>query len=104
MYEKQGPITLIGLNRPETRNAIDRQLTEELNSRITEFEDDKTATVGVLYGIGGSFCSGTDLREVDEEHGVQLKAEREVSLVVETGNVILILEFLEHFSLSLEGI
>lgn len=36
----------------------------ELCSAITTFENDETASVGVLHGIGGSFSSGYDLKEL----------------------------------------
>ncbi|XP_001864522.2 probable enoyl-CoA hydratase [Culex quinquefasciatus] len=64
LVEKQGSITMIGLNRPQVRNAIDAETGRKLTAAIEQFENDETATVGVLHGIGGSFCSGYDLSEM----------------------------------------
>lgn len=58
---------MIGINRIETRNSISKSVTEELNSRIKAFEDDPEVDVGVLYGVGGSFCSGYDLSEIQRD-------------------------------------
>ena len=78
MYEKQGNITMIGINRIETRNSINTQVTNELNDRIREFESDPSADVGVLYGVGGSFCSGYDLGEI-QKYGFRQHIDNQVS-------------------------
>lgn len=59
--ETRGGIALIGLNRPEKRNAISDALVEELESAVTEAEAHSKA--GVIYGIGPHFCTGLDLAE-----------------------------------------
>lgn len=62
-YELDGPVAILTLNRPEKRNAINTEMTEELGKVIRQFEDDNLASVGVLYGLGGSFSSGYDIKE-----------------------------------------
>uniref|UniRef100_A0A1Q3F3C6 Putative enoyl-coa hydratase n=1 Tax=Culex tarsalis TaxID=7177 RepID=A0A1Q3F3C6_CULTA len=64
LVEKQGSVTMIGLNRPHVRNAISIETGRALTTAIEQFENDETASVGVLHGIGGSFCSGYDLSEM----------------------------------------
>ncbi|XP_058453957.1 probable enoyl-CoA hydratase [Malaya genurostris] len=64
VVEKQGNITLIGLNKPNIRNAIDSEMGRKLSEAVEEFEQDKTADVGILHGLGGSFCAGYDLTEL----------------------------------------
>lgn len=64
LVDKDGPITIISLNRPECRNAINRAMAHDLCEAITDFENDDTATIGVLHGIGGSFSSGYDMHEL----------------------------------------
>lgn len=59
-----GTITTIGINRPEKRNSLDAQTLVQLSNEIEVFENDKSAYVAVLYGIGGNFCSGYDLNEI----------------------------------------
>ncbi|XP_017092073.2 probable enoyl-CoA hydratase [Drosophila bipectinata] len=67
VVEKDAHITLIGLNREQKRNSIDAQTAEQLTDAIVQFEADDTSPVGVLYGIGGSFCAGYDLEELEAE-------------------------------------
>lgn len=65
LVEKDSHITLIGLNREQQRNSIDANTAEQLTEAISQFEADDTSPVGVLYGIGGSFCAGYDLEELE---------------------------------------
>lgn len=59
--EKSAAVWTIIISRPEARNAIDPETARELHEAFGEFEDDPGASVGVLWGEGGSFCSGFDL-------------------------------------------
>jgi enoyl-CoA hydratase len=47
-----GTISLIGLNRPERRNAVDPPTAEILYRAFKDFEQDKNRTVAILYGNG----------------------------------------------------
>lgn len=62
--EKLGCVTTIGINRPQKRNCINKTTASKLSRAILEFEDDDSALVGVLHGIGGNFCAGYDLEEL----------------------------------------
>ena len=64
--EKKGPVTTIIINRPEVRNAVDRQTAQELANAFRDFEADEEARVGVLTGAGGYFCAGADLKALAE--------------------------------------
>lgn len=66
--EKHGAITIISLNRPAKRNAINNEMALKICDAITSFENDDTSSVGVLYGVGGSFSSGYDLNELGTEN------------------------------------
>jgi len=59
--EIRGDVALIGLNRPEKRNAISDAFVEELEVAVAEAE--ATAKAGVIYGVGPHFCAGLDLAE-----------------------------------------
>ena len=59
--EKDGPVTVITLSRPEVRNAVDRKTAEELSDAFRAFESDTSARVAVLSGDHGHFCAGADL-------------------------------------------
>jgi enoyl-CoA hydratase len=67
--EKNGPITTVILHRPEVRNAVDRQTAQALAEAFREFEADDAALVAILYGEGGTFCSGADLKAVARGQG-----------------------------------
>ena len=62
--EKDGPVTTVILSRPEVRNAVDRDTAEALVEAFRAFEEDEQAHVGVLYGDGGNFCAGADLKAI----------------------------------------
>ena len=64
LVEKSGPVTTIIINRPEVRNALDCEATAFLGDALRAFEADDAARVAVLYGAGGSFCAGADLKEL----------------------------------------
>lgn len=64
LVENNGPVRTIIINRPEVRNALDRESTAALGTALRAFEADESARVAVLYGAGGSFCAGADLKEL----------------------------------------
>ncbi len=62
--EKNGAVTTIILSRPDRRNAVDRPTADALTTAFRAFDADPTASVGVLWGEGGTFCAGADLQAV----------------------------------------
>ncbi|MEV7323321.1 crotonase/enoyl-CoA hydratase family protein [Streptomyces sp. NPDC093970] len=67
--ERQGHVTTVVLSRPEARNAVDGPTAAELAAAFREFEADDEARVAVLWGEGGTFCAGADLKAVGGERG-----------------------------------
>ncbi|XP_053947347.1 probable enoyl-CoA hydratase isoform X2 [Anastrepha ludens] len=65
LVDKDDHITLIGLNRPNNRNSIDNKTARCLSQALASFEADETSPVAVIYGIGGSLCTGQDLTELE---------------------------------------
>ncbi|WP_127559865.1 crotonase/enoyl-CoA hydratase family protein [Nioella ostreopsis] len=61
LYEKDGRIGRITLNRPEVMNAIDDDLPGELAQAVAEADHDSEVHVMVLSGAGKAFCAGYDL-------------------------------------------
>lgn len=57
-------VTTVTLARPERRNAVDGPMAAELARAFTDFDNDDNADVAVLYGQGGNFCAGADLKAV----------------------------------------
>ena len=67
--EKEGPVTTVILSRPERRNAVDRRTADALAEAFRAFEDDDEARVAVLFGEGGTFCAGADLKAASSGEG-----------------------------------
>jgi E-phenylitaconyl-CoA hydratase len=65
LYKKEGHIAHIRLNRPESRNAINRPLVRELAKIWVDFRDDGDLWVAILSGEGKSFCAGADVKEME---------------------------------------
>lgn len=61
LYELDGAVAIITLNRPDKRNAIDTALKEALTGFLRQAEADDAVAVVVLRGAGKSFCAGADL-------------------------------------------
>lgn len=64
--EKQGAVWTVILDRPKVRNAVDRPTAAALVQAFRDFDADDAARVAVLYGEGGHFCAGADLKAVAE--------------------------------------
>ncbi|MER5641344.1 crotonase/enoyl-CoA hydratase family protein [Kitasatospora sp. NPDC002227] len=73
--EKDGPVWTVVLSRPEARNAVDGPTAAELVAAFEEFDADESASVAVLWGEGGVFCAGADLKAVGTERGNRLAAD-----------------------------
>jgi enoyl-CoA hydratase len=67
--ERDGPVTTVILDQPQRRNAVDGPMAAELAEAFAAFDADPDAAVAVLYGDGGHFCSGADLKAVGTECG-----------------------------------
>ncbi|MEV6710634.1 crotonase/enoyl-CoA hydratase family protein [Lentzea sp. NPDC051208] len=64
--EITGTTTLIRMNRPDRRNAVDGPMAAELRDAFLAFEADPSQRVAVLAGEGGTFCAGADLTSVSD--------------------------------------
>lgn len=62
--DKRGPVTTVILDRPHARNAVDGPTALALFDAFETFERDDTASVAVLWGAGGTFCAGADLKAI----------------------------------------
>ncbi|MGI8741291.1 MAG: enoyl-CoA hydratase/isomerase family protein [Bryobacteraceae bacterium] len=61
LYEAAHGIARVTLNRPEKRNALNRELIGELKAAIRASAEDAGIRVVLLTGAGKDFCSGADL-------------------------------------------
>ena len=74
IYERDGRIARITLNRPEVLNAIDDDLPRELAAAVERADTDEAVHVIVLAGAGRAFCAGYDLM-----HYAQLEGANEIT-------------------------
>ena len=63
-YETDGPLAIVTIDRPEVRNAVDRETAAALARAFRTFEDDDALRVAILTGANGTFCAGADLKAV----------------------------------------
>ena len=61
---KEGAVTVISLQRPHRRNAVDSLTAKLLFDAFLAFDQGNSASVAVLTGDGDSFCAGADLKAV----------------------------------------
>ena len=81
--ERTGRVTTVVLARPERRNAIDGATAAALASAFRAFDADPDADVAVLWGEGGNFCAGADLKAFAENPGqMRLSSEGDAPLGV----------------------
>jgi enoyl-CoA hydratase len=64
LIEREGPITIVSINRPHCRNAVDGLTARKLFEAFLAFDADDSASVAVFTGTGGTFCAGADLKAV----------------------------------------
>lgn len=65
LYQQDGRIVTIWLNRPQVHNAINGDTAQQLKSAFERFRDDDNAWVAILAGQGPSFSAGADLKAID---------------------------------------
>ena len=70
---QEDAVTTVIIDRPEVRNAIDRPAADALVKAFVAFEHDERARVAVLWGAGGTFSSGADLKAVARGRGNTLQ-------------------------------
>lgn len=72
LYESDGPIARITLNRPEVLNSFNRQMGLELLGALQSAGKDKKIRAAILTGAGRAFCAGQDLAEATPGKGAKL--------------------------------
>ena len=72
--EKKGPVGVVTMNRPETLNALDRQVLEDLNAVLDQVEADPEILVAIVTGAGRSFVAGADIGQMSNFTAVEGKA------------------------------
>ena len=67
--ERCGRVATIVIDRPACRNAVDGPTAAALAGAFRDFDVDDSLDIAVLWGAGGTFCAGADLKAVAQaEH------------------------------------
>jgi enoyl-CoA hydratase len=69
IVEREGPVTTIIRSRVAARNAMDPASAEALTESLLAFDRDPAQSVAVLFGAGGAFCAGFDLKYAASQLG-----------------------------------
>ena len=64
MMERKDRVCTVIINRPQVRNCVDRRTADQLADAFREFDRDESLDAAVLWGFGGTFCAGADLKAV----------------------------------------
>ena len=75
LIEDEGPVRVVTINRPDRRNAVDRETAAALAKAFRAFDDDPELLVAVLEGAGGTFCAGADLKSFAEGSGNRVSSD-----------------------------
>jgi enoyl-CoA hydratase len=73
LMAQDGAVLIITINRPEVRNAIDRQTSEMIAQAMDELDNNPHLSIGILTGQGEHFCSGMDLKAFLKGERVELE-------------------------------
>lgn len=74
--EQRGPFTIVTINRPEARNAVNAAVAQGIEEAIDKIEGDDGTWVGILTGTPPVFSAGADLKEINAGNAAGLQTER----------------------------
>src|SRR5438876_3648161 len=69
LFETDGAVAVVTIDRPAVRNAVDGPTAAALADAFRRFDADEALAVAVLTGAGGTFCAGADLKAVATGEG-----------------------------------
>jgi enoyl-CoA hydratase len=67
--ERDGAVTIVTIDRPDVRNAVDGPTASLLADAFRDFDKDDDQAVAILTGANGNFCAGADLKAMSGGHG-----------------------------------
>lgn len=72
--QRDDELTVVVIDRPDVRNAVDRATAEALAEAFREFDADDSSPVAILTGAGTTFCAGADLAAIGTERMNRVEA------------------------------
>lgn len=68
IVERDGPVTIITLNRPQALNALNAQVLVDLTTAFNDFDSNESQRCAIVTGSGGkAFAAGADIKEMLEK-------------------------------------
>jgi len=83
LYEEDGAIAVLTLNRPASLNSFTRQMHRDLWAALDRVQANRAIRALVLTGAGRAFCAGADLSEFDFRDGADLMHRADPGPVIE---------------------
>jgi enoyl-CoA hydratase/carnithine racemase len=87
LVERTDEITTITFNRPESHNALDREMSDELADAVRRVQKDRKCRFLVFRGAGNTFCAGDDIKEfltwTDDDPYWQARQYQETAQLIE---------------------
>jgi len=87
IVDQHGAVTTITLNRPRVHNALDQEISAELNAAVKDVAVDRDCRVLILRGAGDTFCAGDDIKEfltwTDDDPYWQARQYQETAQMIE---------------------
>ena len=71
IYEKQGSVAIIKLNRPKALNALNTELLQELEVVVSAVENDEEVRVAIVTGEGKAFAAGADIAAMKDMNSME---------------------------------
>ena len=68
LFERDGHIALVTLNRPQKKNALSSEMLVRMYDAWVEIDENPDIRVAIVTGAGGNFCSGADLKAMAAGH------------------------------------
>jgi enoyl-CoA hydratase/carnithine racemase len=96
IYEKEGHIATITLNRPAKRNAYSETMVHEILKALADARDDDEIRVVIITGAGKGFCAGGDISR-DFQYPARYRGHRLESMLEMRENMHVLIRFLDRF-------
>ncbi len=96
VYQKDGHVATITLNRPAKRNAYSQTMVHEILEALSDARDDDEIRVVIITGEGRGFCSGGDIGR-DFQYPARYRGHRLESMLEMRENMHVLIRFLDRF-------
>lgn len=96
LFEMDGHVATITLNRPAKRNAYSETMVHEILEALADARDDDGIRAVIITGAGKGFCAGGDIGR-DFQYPARYRGHRLESMLEMRENMHVLIRFLDHF-------